>query len=260
MPKSKILTRIILISVLLPLFIKAQEELGLYEHLNQYIPNNLVFINDQFDTVNLLKQIDKPTVIVPVYYECEDLCPTMLEGVADVISKAPMVLGKDYQVFTVSFDPGDKPDIARIKKQIYTKLLKSGIDGKNGWMFYTGDSTNIDNLLNSLGYKVKRDGKEWIHPSAVIVLSPQGKITRYLYGTYFLPFDLKMAIVEASQGRSGPTINKLLKFCFSYDPKSKAYVLNITRVSGSIIFLLVAGFFITLVIKGRKVKKPSKDN
>jgi len=260
MLKIKILALIAFSYLLNPLITKAQEELGIYEHLDQYIPNDLVFVTEKYDTVNFLKQIDKPTVIVPVYYECPGLCSPLLEGVADVISKASIELGKDYQVFTISFNPAEKTRLAKEKKENYAKLVKNGSDVEHGWIFHTGDSTNISNLLNSLGYKIKKEGKEWIHPGAVIVLSPDGKITRYLHGTYFLPFDLKMAVVEASQGKSGPTINKMLKFCFSYDAAGKKYVFNITKVSGSIIILFALGFFVSLVMKTRRSKKPSVEN
>jgi protein SCO1/2 len=260
MLKIKFLTFIVLFSFLIPFNTKAQEELGLYEHLDQYLPDDLVFITDNYDTVNLLKQINKPTLIVPVYYECPGLCSPLLEGVADVISKASMELGKDYDVFTISFNPDEKPRLAKEKKENYRKLVTNGSDVEHGWIFHTGDSTNINKLLNSLGYKIKKEGKQWIHPSATVMVSPDGKITRYLYGTYFLPFDLKMAVVEASHGKSGPTINKMLKFCFSYDAQGKKYVFNITKVSGSIIILAALGFFLSLVLKTKKNKKPSIEN
>jgi protein SCO1 len=260
MLKIKILPLVIMLSLISPLISKAQEELGIYEHLDQYLPDDLVFVTENYDTVNLLKQITKPTLIVPVYYECPGLCSPMLEGVADVISRADMVIGKDYQVFTISFNPDEKTRLAKEKKENYLKLVKSGGDLEHGWIFHTGDSANISKLLNSLGYMVKRTGKDWIHPSATIMISPDGKITRYLYGVYFLPFDLKMAAVEASQGRSGPTINKMLKFCFSYDAEGKKYVFNITKVSGSIIILAALGFFLSLVLKTKRIKKPSTEN
>jgi protein SCO1 len=258
MLKIKFLSLVAILVLMNSLMIKAQQELGIYEHLDQYIPDNLVFVTENHDIVNLLKQIDKPTVIVPVYYECPGLCSPLLEGVADVIDKTQLEIGKDYQVFTISFNPAEKTKLAKEKKENYLKLVKNPVgDLEHGWIFHTGDSANISNLLNSLGYKLKREGKEWIHPGAIIVLSPQGKITRYLHGVYFLPFDLKMAIIEASEGRSGPTINKMLQFCFSYDPSGKKYVFNITKVSGSIIILAALGFFLSLVLKSRKSKKPT---
>jgi protein SCO1 len=261
MLKIKLLSLLALIFVLEPLIIKAQEELGIYEHLDEYIPDDLVFVTENYDTVNLLDQIDKPTVIVPVYYECPGLCSPLLEGVAEVISSTTVDIGKDYQVFTISFNPAEKTRLAKEKKENYLKLVKNQHgDLEHGWIFHTGDSANISRLLNSLGYKIKKEGKNWIHPGAIIVLSPDGKITRYLHGTYFLPFDLKMAIVEASHGKSGPTINKMLKFCFSYDASGKKYVFNITKVSGIIILLIALGFFVSLVVKGKKKNKPFVEN
>ena len=259
MLKIKFLSLLIAVFFLNQATMMAQDELGIYEHLDEYIPDDLVFVTENYDTVNLKDQITKPTVIVPVYYECPGLCSPLLEGVAEVISRADIEPGIDYQVFTISFNPAEKTKLAEEKKATYMKLVKNGKDVKNGWIFHTGDSTNIAKLLNSLGYKIKKEGKEWIHPGAIIVLSPGGKITRYLHGTYFLPFDLKMAVVEASHGKSGPTINKMLKFCFSYDAEGKKYVFNVTKVSGSIILLIALGFFVSLIVKGKK-NKPSIEN
>lgn len=260
MLKKLLSTLLVAVLILRSLNLSAADELGIYEKLDQYIPDDLIFVTENYDTVNLKSQIDKPTVIVPVYYECPGLCSPLLEGVSDVIGKATISLGKDYQIFTISFNPAEKTRLAKEKKETYSKLVKGNQDTENGWIFHTGDSTNITRLLDALGYKIKKEGKDWIHPGAIIVLSPDGKITRYLHGTYFLPFDLKMAIVEATQGKSGPTINKVLKFCFSYDAEGKKYVFNITKVSGSIIILLALGFFFTLVIKSKRPTKTKTEN
>lgn len=233
-------------------------ELGIYERLDQYIDDDIILVDENYDTINLKSSIDKPTVIALVYYECPGLCSPLLEGVADVITKAQIDLGTEYQVYTISFDPGEKPKLAKEKKTNYAKLVK-GKDVENGWTWFTGDTANITHLLNNLGYKVKQQGEEFIHPAALIVLSPDGKITRYLHGTYFLPFDLKMAVVEASQGKSGPTINKVLKFCFSYDPKGKKYVMNITKISGSLIILVAISLFFGLIFKRRKTITKTKN-
>jgi protein SCO1 len=113
----------------------------------------------------------------------------------------------------------------------------------------------IKRFIDNVGYKIKAEGQDWIHPATLLVISPDGKITRYLHGTYFLPFDFKMAIVEAGMGKSGPTINKVLKFCFSYDPEGQKYVLNITKISGSIILFLALALLGTLIVNNRR-KKP----
>lgn len=231
-----------------------EEELGIYEKLDEYIPSGLIFVDENYDTIDLKKAIDKPTVLVPVYYRCPGLCSPLLQGVAEVISRSPLKIGEDYQVFTFSFSPTENPRLAMDKKETYSKLVKEAHDLNTGWKFLTSDSADISRLLNSIGYKVKKTGDDFIHPGAIIVLSPDGKITRYLHGTYFLPFDLKMAIVEASHGQSGPTINKVLKFCFSYDASGKKYVFNITKVSGAIILFVAISFFISLILKNRKKK------
>ena len=229
-------------------------ELGIYERLDSYLPDNLDFVDENGNPVNLKAQIDKPTVIALVYYECPGLCSPLLEGVAEVITKAKIDLGSEYQVFTVSFDPTEKPELARAKKDNYSKLV-TGKDVENGWRWLTGDSANVARLLNTLGYKVKKEGENFIHPASIIMISPEGKITRYLHGTYFLPFDLKMAVVEASEERSSPTINKVLKFCFSYDAEGKKYVFNITKVAGTVILLFAGGLFLFLAYgKRRKTK------
>lgn len=231
-------------------------ELGIYEHLDEYLPDDIILVDENYNTVNLKQKIDKPTVIALVYYECPGICSPLLEGVADVITKAKIDLGTEYQVFTVSFDPEEKPKLAKDKKSNYAKLVK-GKDVENGWTWFTGDSANITKLLDGLGYKVKQQGQEYIHPAAIMVVSPDAKITRYLHGTYFLPFDLKMAVIEASEGKSGPTINKVLKYCFSYDPAGKKYVLNFTKISGSIIIFLALSLFIGLLISSKSRKRKS---
>jgi len=233
------------------------DQLGIYEHLDDTISDDLVFTDELYNKINLKDSIDKPTILTLVYYECPGLCSPLLNAFADAMDKLDIDAGKDYQVFTVSFSPTETPPLARKKKQTYAKLVSHG-DTKNSWKFFTGDSVTISRLLNEVGFKVKKEGKQYIHPTALIVLSPEGKITRYLIGsTYFLPFDIKMAIAEAQKGHSAPTINKVLNYCFSYDPKGQKYVFNVTKVSGTIILLLVAGLFLGMVFKGRKKKKHS---
>jgi len=233
----------------------AQEELGVYEHLDDTISDDLIFTDELFNQVNLKDIIDKPTIISLVYYECPGICSPLLNGLAEALEKTDITMGKDYQVFTISFNQVEKPPLALKKKKTYAKLLTHG-DTDNGWHFFTGDSANIYRLLNEVGFKIKKEGTEFIHPGTLIVLSPKGKITRYLYGSaYFLPFDIKMAVAEAAQGRSGPTITKMLNYCFSYDPAGKKYVFNVTKISGILILLIALIFLASLSLKSRKSKK-----
>jgi protein SCO1/2 len=232
-------------------FIEEDERVGIFEKLDTLIPPGAMFYTEEGELVSLVSLIDKPTVIVPVYYTCPGICSPLLDGVADVITKMDMELGKDYQVITVSFSPEETPALARDKKVNYVQQVKKEID-ESAWMWLTGDSTNIYMLTNSIGYHFIRQGNDFIHAAAIIAVSPESKVTRYLYGTYFLPFDLKMAMVEASAGRSGPAINKLLNYCFSYDPAGKTYVFNITKVTATLILFIVGLFFIYLILTRRK--------
>lgn len=245
---------LISLSLLITNSLRAQDELGVYEHLDEYISDDLIFTDELFNEVNLLESIDKPTIISLVYYECPGICSPLLNGLAEAMEKTDVIVGEDYQVYTISFSHTEEPPLARKKKRTYQKLVTQG-NTDESWKFFTGDSSNITRLLKDVGFAVKKDGKEYIHPGTLIVLSPNGKITRYLYGsTYFLPFDIKMAVVEAAQGKSGPTINKVLNYCFSYDPAGKKYVFNITKISGSIILFFALLLLFSLLYKGNKKK------
>jgi protein SCO1/2 len=233
---------------------KQSEELGIFEHLDSTLTDDLKFTDENNKEVYLKDLITKPTVINLVYYECPGICTPLINGLSDVIKQSDIVLGTEYQIVTVSFDAGETYKLARKKKNTYKKINSSD-DVEHGWKFLTGDQENINKLLNELGFKVKKDGEEFIHPAALMIVSPERKITRYLNGTYFNPFDFKLALVEASEGRSGPTINKVLNYCFSYDPAGKKYVFNITKVAGSIVIFFAALLLFFMLIAERRRKK-----
>lgn len=235
----------------------ANDELGVFEKLDDFLADDYYFTDEDFNRVNLLEAIDKPTVIALVYYECPGICTPLMNGLADVMKRSDQVLGEDYQTFMISFNHRETPVLAMNKKRTYEKLVGDG-DIEGSFRFFTGDSLTIKRFIDNVGYKIKAEGQDWIHPATLLVISPDGKITRYLHGTYFLPFDFKMAIVEAGMGRSGPTINKVLKFCFSYDPEGQKYVLNITKISGSIILFLALTLLGTLIINNRRKKSITK--
>lgn len=242
---------VFLFSVTQAQYLEENELVGIYEKLDTILPADVQFYTEQGDLVPLVSLIDKPTVLVLVYYTCPGICSPLLDGIADVITKMDLELGTDYQVITVSFNPEETPALARDKKVNYIKQVKRKIN-EDAWMWLTGDSANIYTLTNSVGYHFIKQGVDYIHAAAIIAVSPEAKVTRYLYGTYFLPFDLKMAVVEASKGRSGPTINKVLQYCFSYDPEGKSYVFNITKVTATVILFFVVIFFIYLLFSKRK--------
>jgi protein SCO1/2 len=237
--------------------VSAQEgtsiEAGIIEQLDTIIPASVVFTNETGQTVNLRSVITKPTILVLVYFDCPGICPAILSGVSDVVEKLGLELGKEYQIVTVSFNPADTPEKAVSLKQNY--LHEHSRTNAGSWMYFTGDTANINALTRAVGYYFKPMGNDFMHPSCIIVLSPQAKVTRYLYGTSFLPFDVKMALVEAQKGQSRPTINRVLEYCFSYDPEGRKYTLQVTKIAATIIIFFAVVLLTTLIIRSSRKKK-----
>ena len=225
-------------------------EVGIDEHLGDTIPLNLTFFNEQNKPITLGQLIDRPTVLSFVYFDCPGLCSPLQEGISDLIDKSDLELGKDYKVITISFNFRDTPEKAIQKKANFTTKISK--DKAPYWYYLTGDSSAIVSILNSVGYKIKVAGLDYIHPSAIIILSPKGKITRYLYGLTFLPFDLKMSVIEAQKGISQPTVNRVLQFCYSYEPEGRRYTLEITKLVGTITLVIVVLLFGVLILRKKK--------
>jgi protein SCO1 len=229
-------------------------EIGIIEKLESTIPSDIKLVNQDGDTVLLGDIVDKPTVLSFVYFRCPGICSPLMDGLADVIGRSDMKIGVDYQVLTISFDERETTDLAAHKHDNYLHLVNKE-EAKKGWTFFTADSATIRRITNAAGFGFKRTGNDFVHAAALIVLSPQRKITRYLNGIYFQPFEFKMAVVEASKGKSGPTINRILQFCYAYDPDGKRYVMNITRVSGIVIAFLALLLFLGLAVRPLFKKK-----
>lgn len=231
-------------------------EIGIIEHLDEFLPDDIFLVNEQGEQVLMSEVIDKPTIINFVYYRCPGICNPLMEAVAGVMNKSELVVGKDYQVLTISFDPRETIDLGIRKKESYLQLLspEKANEAEDGWLFFVGDSASIAKATNATGFKYKRTGNDFLHASSLTVVSPDRKITRYLNGMYFLPFEWKMAIVEASKGISGPTLNKVLRFCYTYDPVGQGYVLNITKLAGIMILFFATVLLLFLILKPKKIQ------
>lgn len=229
-------------------------KVGIDEKLGSFIPLDLNFRDENGNPVKLNQLLKRPVVLALVYYHCPGICSPLLSGVAEVVDRVDLNPGQDFDVWTISFDPKDTPAEARKWKTEHSNFMKRQIPA-SAWTYMTGDSVSIHKLTDAVGFYFKSDGKnDFLHMGSLIVISPKGKIIRYIFGTQFLPFDLKMAVLEAEKGTPTPTINKILAFCYSYDPQGGKYVFNITKVVGSLMLFAVALFFAVLTIKNRMKK------
>lgn len=231
-----------------------RSEVGVDEKLGTTIPLDLSFLDEYGRPVSLRSLVTKPTIFTLVYYRCPGICSPLLSGVASVVDKMDLEPGKDYNIVTISFNPKEDYIMASEKKANYLNGMKKKIPAES-WRFLTGDSASIAKITDAIGFRYQKQGEDFIHGAVITAVSPKGQIARYLYGTDFLPLDLKLAITEASEGRTGPTINKLLKLCFSYDPDARKYVLDVTRIAGGGILLILVGFVLMLTLKKKKNNK-----
>lgn len=225
-----------------------EEGVGISEKLGEYIPLDALFYDERGNLVSLgaLLGDNKPVIIVPAYYRCKNLCTTILDATASVIERMRLVPGKDFNVITISFNELETPEEALNKKKTYLKAAGKPLSA-GSWRFLTGNNKNIKSLTEAIGMSFVRKGEEFLHPSALVVISGEGRISRYLYGNSYLPFDLEMALTEASKGVSRASIRKALLLCFSYDPEGRRYVFNTLRVTGTLVLtsVLVMAFLLT---------------
>ena len=203
------------------------------EHLGTTIPLDLTFTDESGDQIALRNcfQKDKPIVLTLAYYECPMLCTLVLNGLSETIKKLDWIPGKQYDLVTVSIDPEETSQLARAKRERYLESIGKGMV-QDGWKFLVGEEEQIKQLADAVGFHYFYDQKqdEYAHPAVVFVLTDQGVVSRYLYGIEHSPNDLKLAILEASQGKVGTIIDRVLLFCYHYDPAGKKYALMATNV------------------------------
>lgn len=212
-------------------------QVGIDEQLGKYLPEDIELTDIKGNKVQLFSLLDKPTIINFVYYRCPGICTPLMNGVAEVVNLSDMELGKDYQIITISFDPREGYELAEKKRNSYSMLVKKpGME--QGWRFFVADSANAAKATNAVGFRFRPMGNDFVHSASLCFVAPDGKITRYLNGTYFLPFELKLAVNETAKGQVGGNVNKMLEFCYSYDPTGQTYVMNITKIAGTLILFI----------------------
>jgi protein SCO1 len=224
---------------------------GIEQHLGALVPLDARFTLEDGSTASLRDLLHVPTILALVYYRCPNACDYLLTGMAGVLASVDAVPGRDFQVLTLTIDDRETTADALKAKKIGLESIQEPFPADD-WRFLTGDQTSIRAVANAIGFHYVREGDDFNHPLGLVILSPQGKIVRYMLGTDFLPVDLKMSLMEASTGTVGPTIAKVLRFCLSYDPQKHSYVFNTLKVTGIVTLALAAGFVLYLVISSRR--------
>ena len=241
-------------SSLKPALPAALEGVGIDQKLDQQLPLDLTFRDEAGRTVPLSTffQSKKPVILALVYYRCPMLCTQILNGLVSSLKAVSFNAAQDFEVLSVSFDPQDTPELAASKKQMYLKRY-SRPGTANGWHFLTGEKSNIKALTDAAGFHFKYDPQtdQFAHASGVMIVTPDGRLSRYFYGVEYAPRDIRLGLVEASQNRIGNPVDQILLFCYHYDPATGKYgamVMNIVRASGAA-FVLIGGTLLLIVFR-----------
>ncbi len=227
------------------------ENVGIEQRLDAQLPPDLIFRDENGKAVKLGDYFGrKPLILNLVYYNCTMLCGEALAGLSSAMRLIKFDVGNEFDVVTVSFDPRETPEMAAAKKADYVKRYgRAGAAG--GWHFLTGQPESINALTKVVGFQYQYDPKtnQYAHATAIMVVTPQGRISRYFYGVDFPPKDLRMGLVEASQGKIGNAVDAVLLYCYHYNPETGKYgamVGNILRMAGAATILLLGGLLLIL--------------
>src|ERR1700688_1762839 len=236
------------------------ENVGITQHLDAQVPPDLIFRDETGKTVNLGNYFGrKPLILNLVYYNCTMLCGEALAGLSSAMRLIKFDVGNQFDVVTVSFDPRETPEMAAAKKKDYVGRYGRA-NAATGWHFLTGQPDSINALTKVVGFQYQYDPKsnQYAHATAIMVLTPQGRISRYFYGVDFPPKDLRMGLVEASQGKIGNAVDAVLLYCYHYDPETGKYgalVGNVLRVAAAATILLLGGLLFILWRLDRSVTR-----
>lgn len=230
------------------------KQVGIEQKLNDSVPLNLTFRDEHGNTVELARYFgSKPVILTLVYYSCPMLCTQILNGLDRSLKNIPMTIGSDFNVVTVSIDPTERPVLAAAKQELYTGMY--GRPGAaEGWHFLTGDDPQIKRLADAVGfrYAYDPDSKQYAHASAIMLLTPEGRLSRYFYGVTYPERDLRLGLVDASSGKIGSPVDAVLLFCYHYDPHTGKYGLLISRVLqlSGVLTVVLGGIGLMILFRG----------
>jgi protein SCO1 len=227
------------------------QDIGIDQLLNNQVPLDLEFRDETGRTVKLAEYFkDKPVVLSLVYYNCPRLCTQVLNGLLGALKSLPMTPGNEFVNLTVSFDPRETPELAAAKKTEYlTRYKRPG--SESGWHFLTGDEASIKALTKAVGFRYIWDPvtKQYGHASGIMILTPQGKLSRYFYGIEYAPRDLRFGVIDASAGKVGSLADQLILYCYMYDPDRGTYsliVMRLLRIFGGFTLITLSTLFLYL--------------
>jgi protein SCO1/2 len=235
----------------------ALREIGFDQNLDKQVPLDAAFKDETGRVVKLGDYFGKrPVVMVFAYYDCPMLCTVVLNGLASALNVLSLAPGKDFEIVTVSFNPRDTPATASAKKAAYIARDRQP-GAAAAWHFLTGDPSSIDRLTKAAGFRYVWDEetKQFAHPTGVIVLTPDGRLARYLFGIEYGPRDLRYAIVDASNGKVGSAVDALVLYCYHYDPTLGRYsvsIMRLVRAAGAATVLAVGAFILVMVRRERR--------
>ena len=233
------------------------ERIAIDQRLNEFVPADLEFTDDRGRTVRLGDYFgDKPILLTLAYYECPMLCTQVLNGVVRSLRPLSLKVGEDYEIVTVSIDPDEKHELAAQKKREYINTFR--FEGaEDAWHFLTGDTEAITALADAVGFRYDYDEAtdQYIHASGMMLLTPQGQLSRYFYGFDFAPRNVKLGLIEAADNRIGSPVDQLLLLCYQYDPRTGQYglvIFNSLRLAGVATVLALGTFVVVMVRRDRQ--------
>lgn len=233
------------------------DQVGLDQRLNNQVPQDLAFLDENGQPVRLRQYFgSKPVILALVYFQCPMLCSQVQSGLTGALNGIVRFnVGRDFNVVIVSFDPRDTPkDAAENKKTYLSRYRRAGAN--EGWHFLTGGKDQIDALAQAVGFRYAWDpeAQQFAHASGIILLTPDGRIAQYYYGIEYPPRDIQLGLIEASQGKIGNVVDQMLLYCYHYDPRQGRYgaaIFNILRISAGATVLLLAGFMLVMFRRER---------